>query len=92
MYMASSWYNTSVVSKEEIRSGVLQEIKDSGKIIVDAEAYKVLENERKMIESWSKRNENDSKSLQAFREGAISAQPQLKAFLSNTGNSIHQGN
>lgn len=70
-YAASNFYKTSVLSKEEVRQNVLDDIQASQQEIYATSYFRALENERKIIEIWKNANPNDSKSYLEFRNRVI---------------------
>lgn len=92
MYFTREYYKTSVLSKEETRQAVLNDIKNSNQIIVDADIYQALNNEREMIMHWSEQNPNDSKSLETFRATILSTNPQVTLFEEIKATDIRVGN
>ena len=90
-FLAHKYYKTSVHSKEETRQEVINDIKNSNQRIVEADIHQALSNERKMLMDWAERNPNDSKSLQIFREGIITANPQITLFENAKDDDIYVG-
>lgn len=63
------WYKESVRTKQEIRSGVLQEIGKDGNGIASNEQWENYEYQNKVLKAWQKSTPKDSEKLSIYYRG-----------------------
>ena len=70
-YYANKFYQTSILSKVEIRAQLLEEIDYKGKAIVDIEYIQALDNEKQILSSFLKRDKKLLENYALYRDGII---------------------
>lgn len=70
-YYANKFYQTSILSKAEIRAQLLEEIDYKGKAIVDIEYIQALDNEKQILSGFLKRDKKLLENYALYRDGII---------------------
>lgn len=68
-YFALQWYSKSIVSKSEIRQGILTEFKEEGLSLLHSDQIKTLEKQNKLIKVWMDKYPEDAESFIKFKSG-----------------------
>lgn len=68
-YFANKWYRESVRTKEEVRTEVLQEIKNTGNIIVEKQKWEDYKEQASVVNAWKKSNDKEAQSLINYIKG-----------------------
>ena len=71
-YMAYKFYQTSVLSKSEVRGSIIQEINASGDILVDKAYHTALKNEKLMLSQFIEKNDKFKELYSTYRDGIVS--------------------
>ena len=68
-YLSKQWYDTSIKSKEEIRSQIFKEMRAEGKEFYDIEVFNRLKMNTEIINKWIERNPKQGNNFLKFKEG-----------------------
>lgn len=68
-YLSKQWYDTSIKTKEEIRSQIFKEMRAEGKEFYDIEIFNRLKMNTEIINKWIKRNPKQGNNFLKFKEG-----------------------
>ena len=68
-YLSKQWYDTSIKTKEEIRSQIFEEMKTEGKEFYDIEVFNRLKMNTEIINRWIERNPKQGNNFLKFKEG-----------------------
>ena len=68
-YLSKQWYDTSIKTKEEIRSQIFKEMKTEGKEFYDIEVFNQLKMNTEIINKWIERNPKQGNNFLKFKEG-----------------------
>ena len=70
-YYANKFYQSSILSKAEIRAQLLEEIDYKGKAIVDIDYIQALDNEKQILSGFLKRDKKLLENYALYRDGII---------------------
>ncbi|MDY3338899.1 hypothetical protein PG279_06865 [Riemerella anatipestifer] len=68
-YFSKQWYDTSIQTKMEIRTELLQEIKNDKKEIYNQKDVEQLQYNTELINKWMKKNPKDAEKFLKFKDG-----------------------
>lgn len=68
-YFSKQWYNASIKTKMEIRTELLQEIKNDKKEIYSKNEVEQLKYNTELINKWMKKNPKDTEKFLKFKDG-----------------------
>jgi hypothetical protein len=68
-YLSKQWYDTSIKTKEEIRSQIFKEMRAEGKEFYDIEVFNRLKMNTEIINKWIDRNPKQGNNFLKFKEG-----------------------
>ena len=68
-YFSKQWYDTSIKTKEEIRSQIFKEMRAEGKEFYDIEVFNRLKMNTEIINKWIERNPKQGNNFLKFKEG-----------------------
>ena len=68
-YLSKQWYDTSIKTKEEIRSQIFKEMRAEGKEFYDIEVFNRLKMNTEIINKWIERNPKQGNNFLKFKEG-----------------------
>ena len=68
-YLSKQWYDTSIKTKEEIRSQIFKEMRSEGKEFYDIEVFNRLKMNTEIINKWIERNPKQGNNFLKFKEG-----------------------
>ena len=68
-YFSKQWYDTSIKTKEEIRSQIFKEMRAEGKEFYDIEVFNRLEKDSEIINKWINKKPKEARSFLQFKEG-----------------------
>ena len=68
-YLSKQWYDTSIKTKEEIRSQIFKEMRTEGKEFYDIEVFNQLKMNTEIINKWIERNPKQGNNFLKFKEG-----------------------
>ena len=68
-YFSKQWYDTSIKTKEEIRSQIFEEMRAEGKEFYDIEVFNRLKMNTEIINKWIERNPKQGNNFLKFKEG-----------------------
>ena len=68
-YFSKQWYDTSIKTKEEIRSQIFEEMKTEGKEFYDIEVFNRLKMNTEIINKWIEKNPKQGNNFLKFKEG-----------------------
>ena len=68
-YFSKQWYDTSIKTKEEIRSQIFKEMRSEGKEFYDIEVFNRLKMNTEIINKWIERNPKQGNNFLKFKEG-----------------------
>ena len=68
-YFSKQWYDTSIKTKEEIRSQIFEEMRAEGKEFYDIEVFNRLKMNTEIINKWIEKNPKQGNNFLKFKEG-----------------------
>ena len=68
-YLSKQWYDTSIKTKEEIRSQIFKEMRAEGKEFYNIEVFNRLEKDSEIINKWINKKPKEARSFLQFKEG-----------------------
>lgn len=68
-YFSKQWYDTSIKTKEEIRSQIFEEMRAEGKEFYDIEIFNRLKMNTEIINKWIEKNPKQGNNFLKFKEG-----------------------
>ena len=68
-YFSKQWYDTSIKTKEEIRSQIFKEMRTEGKQFYDIEVFNRLKMNTEIMNKWIERNPKQGNNFLKFKEG-----------------------
>ena len=68
-YLSKQWYDTSIKSKEEIRSQIFKEMRAEGKEFYDIEVFNQLKMNTDIINKWIEKKPKEVRNFLQFKEG-----------------------
>ena len=68
-YFSKQWYDTSIKTKEEIRSQIFKEMRAEGKEFYDIEVFNRLKMNTEIINKWIEKNPKQGNNFLKFKEG-----------------------
>lgn len=68
-YLSMQWYDTSIKTKEEIRSQIFKEMRAEGKEFYDIEVFNQLKINTDIVNKWIERNPKQGNNFLKFKEG-----------------------
>lgn len=69
LFFSLRFYQKSITTKSEIRSEILEELKNSGKGIYEINDYQQLQQNTDIMNKWMKKNPRDAERFLKFKEG-----------------------
>lgn len=68
-YLSKQWYDTSIKTKEEIRSQIFKEMRAEGKEFYDIEVFNQLKMNTDIINKWIEKKPKEARNFLQFKEG-----------------------
>ena len=68
-YFSKQWYDTSIKTKEEIRSQIFKEMRAEGKEFYDIEVFNQLKMNTDIINKWIEKKPKEARNFLQFKEG-----------------------